>query len=687
LFLLTSDEFWPRSQADAPNTQAVVSSKELVEDGDHRKTIRKKRSSLFRPTPPSYAESDGESYSDLEGDFNVDKFKDAISNRLSQQRPLAIADKADHLTSPPKDEAPVRVDLKQYVDNNSDDFSKDFEQTSLMPFGALSKIRSGTILSSDESDPFSGIDDTFSSYDATDLASTVARDRIARANSDLETIVNSLLPELTSSELEKLTWRMLSTLKEFPDSRKTIIRTHGLIPILNVLQRSPSKTVVANLINCLISIGTLDDCQSLETFCLVGGLPVLIRYASKRNPPDLRHRTALFIALICQSGTTGCARFFTSCGGLDVLGDFLTGDDGSEKDFISIGVQSLWGLLENHTSSSRSDICRALCRGNVLESLAGALTTMPNNELCDMVISILGIFSQADSYVKRMIGRRTVFRSLLRRYGKLTESNQIRVLKFIKSMSIVEPNLKVLQDSNAIEKLVTIVYQSKQTPRYKEVVNQILPIMSNMCRLSAERQTQAASAGLIPVLQDVARQGWPIKEFALPILCDMAYAGLTCRNALWTNDVLSTFLFMVADPYWQVNAYKALLAWLREDLSRLEDRLVQPIAMDQLLSGLDEAKNNNFNAVIQSLLAILKLSPLICRRLPLQKLYGHIKRGLKDSNPEIVLNLLRLLRAVVDSNENGGRNLKKERLIPVLQQLTTSEAVLVKKLAGELLAL
>lgn len=57
-----------------------------------------------------------------------------------------------------------------------------------------------------------------------------------------------------------------------------------------------------------------------------------------------------------------------------------------------------------------------------------------------------------------------------------------------------------------------------------------------MTRLSKSRQEEAASSGIIPLLKRVIQNKSPLKQFALPILCDMANAGKVARRLLWQND-------------------------------------------------------------------------------------------------------------------------------------------------------
>lgn len=85
--------------------------------------------------------------------------------------------------------------------------------------------------------------------------------------------------------------------------------------------------------------------------------------------------------------------------------------------------------------------------------------------------------------------------------------------------------------------------------------------MYNLCRLSKSRQEEAALSGVVPLLQNIVQKEPILKEFALPILCDLAHASKVCRKVLWQNGSLDFYLFLLNDPYWQANALDAILVW------------------------------------------------------------------------------------------------------------------------------
>lgn len=95
----------------------------------------------------------------------------------------------------------------------------------------------------------------------------------------------------------------------------------------------------------------------------------------------------------------------------------------------------------------------------------------------------------------------------------------------------------------------------------QEMSNHIFQTCYNLCRLNKSRQEEAAQAGIIPSLKRVIESSSPLKQFALPILCDLASAGKSCRILLWQHDGLSMYLRLLEDPYFQVSGLESILSW------------------------------------------------------------------------------------------------------------------------------
>ncbi|CAN6622973.1 hypothetical protein TRVA0_009S01134 [Trichomonascus vanleenenianus] len=522
-----------------------------------------------------------------------------------------------------------------------------------------------------------------------DLSANAARDRLARAHSQIESIIEALNETLGYQDLLQSCERLLALLNDFPETKKTIVRAHGVLPMLEILDHQNERAIVLcllRIVNCIL----IDDVHLLENFSMIGGIPTITKFVSKKFPDDVRLEAARFVQLMCD-GNRLSLQMLISCGGLHFFSEFIEEDFIVNQELVIIGICGLWNVFEV-SSAPRNDICRIMARSSTLDSLIQVLLYVArqkhenHEQLISKIISIFFTFSQTESRVKETIGSRVLFRGVFKCYSRLSEAHQIMVLKFIKNLSSVPSNFTTLQNSNAIESLVDILTSSKEATRYKDIASQILHIMFNLCRLSKPRQEEAAICGIVPVLQEVVEKDMPFKQFALPILFDMAHAGKTCRKILWQHNGLATYLDLTTDPYWQVNAYEAISAWLGDETARVEDFLSS--CSEKLLDGIDEAKNNNLQAVLESMHKIIRTSTRICTSIPLPRLLVQIKKRMRNSNVINQLNSLRIARTALESRPSMSYLLRETHLLDTLRALTSNDSpILVRELAKELINL
>ena len=156
---------------------------------------------------------------------------------------------------------------------------------------------------------------------------------------------------------------------------------------------------------------------------------------------------------------------------------------------------------------------------------------------------------------------------------------QITMLKFIKNLSSLSSTHEALQNSNAIDILIELLKSNRQKdaqlrnqkrsasdpsrlpPFHREISNQILNTMYNLCRHNKSRQEEAALSDIIPLLKDVVREGGPLKEFALPVLLEMVNSGKVARKMLWDAKGLAFYVSLLGDRNWAVTALDAIFVW------------------------------------------------------------------------------------------------------------------------------
>ncbi|ODQ64325.1 hypothetical protein NADFUDRAFT_67070 [Nadsonia fulvescens var. elongata DSM 6958] len=591
-------------------------------------------------------------------------------------------------------------ELSKYVENEDDgDYTNIFDETEKL---SLSLVNTSSHKNSDEEDddPFIKLDE----YEDDDIQSNIARDKLANAQSRMATYVNVLNSNVKGSELRETSELILTTLTQFPETRSTVVKSHGILPILEVLESTNDKNLAFILLQIINEIlgqtGDSHTMQSiLENFCFVGGIPIVSSFASKQLSEKTRMQAALFVNQICSSPQPLPLQMFVSCGGLFIIAGFIEEDFETLRDLVLIGIDAIARILESQSSTLRNDFCRILSNRSILESLVSVLcvleaekTTASNDDfLCvTKIISILGVFAQTDPYVKQAVATRNLFKLLFRSYGKLQLSEKLNVLKFFKSISMVPGTLSILQNANAIDFLVEALAKEADTENFKDFGNQIFQVLYNLCRLSDDRQEETAMAGIVPLLQKVAMSDLPIKEFALPILCDFAHSSSrNCRKELWRYGGLKTYLHLLSDQYWQVNGFDAITAWLHDETTRVEEDLLEKASLEKIRQLFVSAKAHAFEGLLDYFDRMFRLSPAIAKAMTKSDIFDQLKRKLSSINKPIIrLTLLKVIRSIISANDNDGSILKRFGIWQTIKTMSEIEnSVLVKGIASELLQL
>jgi hypothetical protein len=271
----------------------------------------------------------------------------------------------------------------------------------------------------------------------------------------------------------------------------------------------------------------------------------------------------------------------------------------------------------------------------------------------------------------------------------LENAVQLNVLKFFRNVAAIEANLGPLQNANIIEDLTRFLCMARHEgdQRFREVSTHIVPIFFSLCRLSPSRQEEAAVAGVVPLLQEIVLGATPLRQFALPILCEMAsHGGTKCRAELWRANGLDTLLSLVADPYWQANAFDAIAGWQRSEAARVENVLITPGNRTRLLDGLEAAKSNTLNLVLEAFNRVLGLSLRLCRCLSMTRSLRIIRARLHSADAVTSINLLRVVRTLMEHNSKIYVRLEETGFRNLLKSMTrkSSTPVMVKQLALEI---
>ncbi|CAG8359351.1 unnamed protein product [Penicillium salamii] len=573
------------------------------------------------------------------------------------------------------------------VDSTDSDDGSD--QSTLM---LNSKLHSNAWLGDqdDEDDPFAQLEEGF---DEVNLEENIARDKYARLRNQVEGLVDSLKTSQDEEVLADISEQLFNIFCDLPETKNIIISAHGMLPILEILDTTRRRDIVFCLLRVVNAI-IYDDYEVQENLCFVGGIPIINEFASKKYPREIRLEAAVFVQQMYQTSTL-TLQMFVSAGGLNVLVEFLEDDYEDERELVLIGVNGIWSVFELQGSTPKNDFCRILSRNSVLDPLSLVLSRVldEDGELAEIIegriANIFFIFSQAENHVKEMVAERTVLHRVLKELRRMSLVHQVTMLKFIKNLSMLSTTLDSLQNSNAIDVLTDILRSNLKRAHSREVSNQILNTIYNMCRLNKSRQEDAALNGMVPLLQKIVMEERPLKEFALPILCDMAQSGKVGRRELWRNKGLGFYISLLEDPYWQVTALDAIHTWLQEETAKVEEHLLEGIFGDKTFTDavvecLELSKANAFENTLEPLQKLLRLSPHVASTFVRADLFTRLRQKLHHSKAAVRLNLLRIIASICDSHEEGGGLLATFGLFDSIRNMENDPAILVRDMAGKL---
>ncbi|EGN91709.1 hypothetical protein SERLA73DRAFT_173393 [Serpula lacrymans var. lacrymans S7.3] len=591
-------------------------------------------------------------------------------------------------------------EFDKYAEEDDEDYDDVFGKPSGATMGQpIQTLQLNTRLSnkswlgdenSDEDDPFAEIDEGFAEDD---LEANLQRDKHARLSNMVNQLIDELTPSAPDFQLREACDQLINIMTESPEMQIQLVSAHGMLAILEVLEARCSRDVVMKLLH-IINLLVTADLGFLESFCLIGGIPVMMGFTSKKYPSEIRLEASNFIRLLCHTSVL-TLQMFISCRGLKVLVDLLDEDYTEQTDLVVHALNGIGSVFELQSPTTKNDFCRMFIREGLLDPLSSALLNVMGNqgetagEMKYKIIQILLVFSQvtqSDIHVRNAMGTRKIVRRLLRACELLEPECLVQMLKAVKHLSMNATLLDVLQNANAIEILTKLLDEQSVGPHSTEISNHIFQTCYNLCRLNKSRQEEAAQAGIIPCLKRVIETSSPLKQFALPILCDLASAGKSCRTLLWQHDGLALYLKLLEDPYFQVSALEAILSWLQDETARLEDELLKNESLEALLKCFVTAKANSFENLLDPLLKICRISTSVTIGIAKSQFFKRVIDRLSHSRAVVRLNLLRILRTVCDVHPNRAILVERYGLHEIVLRLSKDDgAVLVRELAREIL--
>jgi len=99
----------------------------------------------------------------------------------------------------------------------------------------------------------------------------------------------------------------------------------------------------------------------------------------------------------------------------------------------------------------------------------------------------------------------------------------------------------------------------------------------------------------------------PLKQYALPLLCDMAHASRNSREQLRAHGGLDVYLSLLDDEYWSVIALDSIAVCLAQDNDnrKVEQALLKQDAIQKLVDFFQSCPERHFVHILEPFLKII----------------------------------------------------------------------------------
>lgn len=350
------------------------------------------------------------------------------------------------------------------------------------------------------------------------------------------------------------------------------------------------------------------------------------------------------------------------------------------------GVLSGSGVLNARPGSATSS--------GLLSHMVSPWNADVAREYLEKVADLLLEFAGADSTVKFNMCSQSLLSRLFQMFNKIEPPILLKLLKCINHLSTDPHCLEHLQRADAIKHLIPNL-DLKDGPLVSQIHHEVLNALFNLCKINKRRQEQAAENGIIPHLMRFIMSDSPLRQYALPLLCDMAHASRNSREQLRAHGGMDVYLSLLEDQLWSVTALDSIAVCLAHDNDnkKVEQALLKKDAVQKLVKFFQCCPEQFFLHILEPFLKIITKSSRINTTLAVNGLTPLLISRLDHQDAIARLNLLKLIKAVYEHHPRPKQLIVENDLPQKLQNLieerrdgqSSGGQVLVKQMATSLL--
>ncbi|CAA2963386.1 MAP3K epsilon kinase 1-like [Olea europaea subsp. europaea] len=350
------------------------------------------------------------------------------------------------------------------------------------------------------------------------------------------------------------------------------------------------------------------------------------------------------------------------------------------------GVLSGSGVLNARPGSATSS--------GLLSHMVSSWNVDVAREYLEKLADLLLEFAAADTTVKSYMCSQSLLTRLFQMFNKIEPPILLKLLKCLHHLSTDPHCLENLQRADAIKYLIPNL-DLKEGALVSQIHHEVLHALFNLCKINKRRQEQAAENGIIPHLMQFIMSDSPLKQYALPLLCDMAHASRNSREQLRAHGGLDVYLSLLEDEFWSGTALDSIAVCLAHDNEnkKVEQALLKKDAIQKLVKFFQCCPEQHFLHILEPFLKIITKSSRINTTLAVNGLTPLLISRLDHPDAIARLNLLKLIKAVYEHHPRPKQLIVENDLPQKLQNLieerrdgqSSGGQVLVKQMATSLL--
>ncbi|KAK4798610.1 hypothetical protein SAY86_030936 [Trapa natans] len=381
----------------------------------------------------------------------------------------------------------------------------------------------------------------------------------------------------------------------FPSSTST--QQEHVRPLLSLLEKEPPSRHVSGQLEYVRHLSGLEKHESI--------LPLLHASNDKKTNGELDLLMAEFADvsnLGRENGNLGSTPRVSQRTTLHKKAGQLTPDRVASTSGVvsqtTSGVLSGSGVLNARPGSAASS--------GLLLHMVSTLNADVAREYLEKVADLLLEFAQADTTVKSHMCSQGLLIRLFQMFNRIERPILLKILTCINHLS-ADPNcLESLQRAEAIKFLIPNL-ELKDGALISQIHHEVLNALFNLCKINKRRQEQAAENGIIPHLMHFILTDSPLKQWALPLLCDMAHASRNSREQLRAHGGLDVYLRLLDDELWSVTALDSIAVCLAHDNDnrKVEQALMKKDAVQKLVNFFQCCPEQHFVHILEPFLKII----------------------------------------------------------------------------------